>query len=289
MVLIAVSGNSSARARWNVLRYSAVLQCPIRSFHLSTSQKQQQQQQSPRSSSTASSPPSKLPSIEPVLVELRTIVTRRYPLGDLYHALSPASRKILVAHKLPLEELLLHLPTNFAVWRVKQGSSRVAAQVMVSPPHLVPPCVPPLRLPPSAPRRPELAKLELAADPGTAAAGCASSSHLATDVGTGFIGAGSTPLDRVQEVLTYIPNDFAPFTELPISRDVKMRCMGYPQTRPLAFFMKYPKYFDVRLQDRAKHTFEVRRSLALQQQLQAVAPPRTPPPPSSGGPGVGRR
>ncbi|KPI90024.1 hypothetical protein ABL78_0884 [Leptomonas seymouri] len=272
----------------------AALTCPACSFHTSplTLQQQPPQQQEPggsgggggasaknSSSSPAPSPPpsspqAELPSIEPVLTELRTIITRRYALGDVYRALSPISRKILIAHKLPLEELLLHLPDNFVLSRSKTRTganliAQVGARLVVSPPHLALPSTQALRLPPNTKPLPALVKL-LGEERASAAIATVDPAR-SSSIGTGFVDPNSTLLERIQEVLTYIPNEWVEFTSLNISNDVKMRCMGFPSVRPCQFFLKHPKYFDVRFQTYNRHSFSVRRSLALQKQLQEAA------------------
>lgn len=280
---------------------SAALSCPSRYLFVSSIRWQQQQQQGQRPPSPSSSS-SELPSIEPVLVELRSIVTSRYPLGELYRALSPESRKILVTHKLPLEELLLHLPNNFVLFRSRLTVGRAgrnasnsggrSSVLLVSPPYLLPPGVQPLRLPPDAKPLPALAQIFKTPDASTTGSTATSNADVAvtdttattdtvtnsrgthpSNVGTGFVDSYCTTLDRIQEVLTYIPNEWTDFSKLPISKEVKMRCMEYPSVRPSVFFLKHPKYFDIRTQSSKRHCFEVRRSLALQKQLQGVVPP----------------
>lgn len=203
-----------------------------------------------------------------------TIITRRYTVAEVFRALSPASRKILVAHKLPLEEFLLHLPNHFAVCRSQKQQRTRSTPTTVEPAHLVMDTRHPLRLPPNAKPHPALAHLyqvptdsSKTSDRMSSGGGPAAASTM-TGAGTGFVDSYATPLDRIQEVLTYIPNEWASFTLLGISQDVKMRCMGFPAQKSSAFFLKHPKYFDVRLQSRSGASFEVRRSLALQRQLQ---------------------
>lgn len=286
-------------------RTSAALTCTIRGYHTSQLHYAQSSQKQPpprpplasASSPSPSATATALPSLEPVLTELSRIITRRYQIGELHRCLSPASRKILIAHKLPLEELLLHLPNNFAVYRARvhaaHKSSTANSGTIVSPPHLLPQNTKTMRLPPNAKPIPALAKLlgqtAHASSPGTATSGGAAAegqSPTSTEAdalaatyatqtkGTGFVNAYSTPLERLQEVIALIPNEWVSFTDLKISHDVKMRCMNFPTQRPMTFFLKNPKYFEVRMQDHRGHTFEVRRSMALQQQLNAAAPAR---------------
>ncbi|KPA79672.1 putative mitochondrial hypothetical protein [Leptomonas pyrrhocoris] len=273
---------------------AAALVCTARSLHTSQPILQQQSSRPPpndggdgartkpsgySAAHPSPSSPSEPPSIEPVLTELRTIVTRQYPLGDVYRALKPESRKILIAHKLPLEELLLHLPHNFALYRtptMKKGWQRqLASGIIVCPPQLLPQSSKAVRLPPTAKPLPALVSL-LGEEKARACISTAATTSASVPIGagTGFVNSSTTPMERLQEVLTYIPNEWTQFTSLNVSLDVKLRCMGFPQTRPFHFFLKHPNYFDVRAQHTRQHTFEVRRSLALQKQLKETAPPQ---------------
>ncbi|KAG5500252.1 hypothetical protein JIQ42_04587 [Leishmania sp. Namibia] len=215
------------------------------------------------------------PSLESVLVELRTLVTRMMPVGELFRALSPASRRILVAHRLPLEELLLNLPNHFLVHRVggKQPSSNATLQV--APPSCARNSMEIMRLPPGTKPLPALEqwlgpqKAREVATPSQSV--MAGSSRIGA--GNGFVDGNVTLKERLEEVLTYIPNEWTPFSVLNIPREVKMRCMGYPHVRPSAFLLKYPQFFDVRVQDQCSNTFHVRRTLSLQQQLKSTRKP----------------
>jgi hypothetical protein len=68
----------------------------------------------------------------------------------------------------------------------------------------------------------------------------------------------------IYTVLKYIPNEWSPYVSLGIPDEVRQRCMG---KKAKAFFEKYPKYFEVKAQSYRGHTFEVRRSLALQKHM----------------------
>ncbi|CAG9575194.1 conserved hypothetical protein [Leishmania major strain Friedlin] len=209
------------------------------------------------------------PSLEPVVVELGTLVTRMMPVGELFRALSPASRKILVAHRLPLEELLLHFPNHFLVCRLGEKRASQSATLHVAPPSCVKNNMQVMRLPPGTKPLPALEQwlgpqkaMEVAMPNLNIVGG---SPCIGT--GSGFVNNTTTLKERLEEVLTHIPNEWVAFSSLNISRDVKMRCMGYPVVRPCAFLLKYPQFFDVRVQDRNGNSFLVRRALSLQQQL----------------------
>lgn len=209
------------------------------------------------------------PSVEPLVNELRTLITRSVPIGDVFKGLSPASRKILVAHKLPLEELLLHLPNHFTLLRVGVGPASLRSTLLVAPPSAVKSNANILQLPANARPLPALVQWlgeERAKEVSTARHSVASRSEV-PKLGTGFVDGYSSFKERIEELLTYVPDDYAPFNSLDIPTDVKMRCMGYPSVRPAAFLLKYPQFFEVRVQDRTKNSFLVRRSPVLQQRL----------------------
>ncbi|GET89281.1 hypothetical protein, conserved [Leishmania tarentolae] len=224
------------------------------------------------SGSTAKEAP---PSLEPVIVELQTLVTRPMPVGKLFRALSPASRKVLVAHRLPLEELLLHLPNHFLVCRLGENRTSQCATLHVAPPSCVNNNMNIARLPPGTKPLPALEQwlgpqkaMELAtSNPGIVG------TSVSVGAGNGFADTTTTLKERLEEVLTYIPNEWVAFSSLNMSRDVKMRCMGYPVVRPCAFLLKYPQFFEVRVQDRNNNSFLVRRALSLQQQLRRARKP----------------
>ncbi|KAG5502908.1 hypothetical protein JKF63_04681 [Porcisia hertigi] len=215
------------------------------------------------------------PSLEPVIVELRTLITHTVPVGKVFRALSPASQKILVAHRLPLEELLLHLPNHFLLYRVGGKASGNSATLHVAPPSCANSNMQLLRLPPGTKPLPALEqwlgpqKAKEVATPYPDRAG----GPPRTGAGTGFVDTTTTLKERLEEVLTYIPNEWTPFTSLQIPRDVKMRCMGYPHVRPNAFMLRYPQFFEIRVQSRDDHSFLVRRALSLQQQLDRARKP----------------
>ncbi|KAG5477050.1 hypothetical protein LSCM1_05390 [Leishmania martiniquensis] len=215
------------------------------------------------------------PSLEPVVLELRALVTRTMPVGELFRALSPASRRILTAHRLPLEELLLHLPNHFVVFRVGGRQPSKSAVMHVTPPSCAKTGMQIMRLPCGIKPLPALEQWlgpQKAREVSTPSPSTAPGSprHGAS---TGFVDSNVTLKERLEEVLTYIPNEWVEFSALSIPRDVKMRCMGYPQVRPFAFLLKYPQFFDVRVQDRTATSFLVRRSLTLQQRLKGPPKP----------------
>ncbi|CAJ1013976.1 hypothetical protein, conserved [Leishmania lindenbergi] len=215
------------------------------------------------------------PSLEPVLLELRTLITHSIPIGKVFRALSPASQKILAAHRLPLEELLLHLPNHFVVHRVGISSKMSYITPHVSPSQHKDSKLQIMRLPPGTKPLPALEqwlgpqKANQVATPQRSTAG----GPPPTGTGNDFVDATATLKERLEEVLTYIPNEWVAFAALEMPREVKMRCMGYPYVRPSAFLLKYPQFFEVRVQDRSGNSFLVRRALSLQQQLSRTRKP----------------
>lgn len=220
---------------------------------------------------------SALPSIEPLLEELRRVVTRPLPIGDVFRALSPSGRQLLVRHKVPLEELFLHLPGHFVLFR--QGNLVKRFTVHVAPPYLVPQKVKVMRLQPGTKPLPALVALNIAtpttptplSSPSAAldpSATRSAGAEVTTDSSDPF-----TMKRRIEELLLYVPNEWTPFVNLDIPEAVKVKCMGYPVVRPLEFFAKHPNYFEVRVQDSRGSTFLLRRSAALQQRIAASQRP----------------
>eukprot|EP00164_Ancoracysta_twista_P020581 GFYU01036856.1.p2 GENE.GFYU01036856.1~~GFYU01036856.1.p2 ORF type:complete len:124 (+),score=41.22 GFYU01036856.1:46-372(+) len=77
-----------------------------------------------------------------------------------------------------------------------------------------------------------------------------------------FNGKSMDPnMHAVYTVLKYIPNEWSPYVSLGIPEEVRIKFMN---KKPKSFFEGHPKYFEVKAQALRSHTFEVRRSLALQ-------------------------
>ena len=79
-----------------------------------------------------------------------------------------------------------------------------------------------------------------------------------------FAGEMDSQQHNIYTVLKYIPNEWSPYVSLGIPEEVKLRCMG---KKAKAWFEKHPKYFEVKAQNYRGHTFEVRRSIALQRHM----------------------
>ncbi|AAZ10216.1 uncharacterized protein TEOVI_000541900 [Trypanosoma equiperdum] len=203
-------------------------------------------------------------AVNNLLEEVQALLSRPVPIGSLFRALSADSKKTLVKNKVPLEQLLLQYPRNFALYQ--QGALRNRT-IFCSPPHLVP-----------ANARPMVLENTSHISASTYAAGVRSSSSPSSPEAP-----ASSPLkpddinarvlqhdplsekqQRLNTVLQYIPNEWSPFTELGIPEEVRVRCMGKPGLKAMQFFERYPQYFEVRQQGRGEHTFHVRRSMALQ-------------------------
>lgn len=164
-----------------------------------------------------------------VITEIDMLTEEAIPIGVLFKMMSPEARKSLVVAKLPLETFLLRHPERFSVFK-----NRGDSMIMVS------------------------------------RFGCApeSASHAKekgiTDIfdGQEASNQGSRSAQRVYTVLKFIPNEWASYTDLNIPDEVRKSCIGKP---PKKFFDSNPRYFEVRFNPHRAHTFEVRRSLALQQ------------------------
>ncbi|KEG13263.1 hypothetical protein DQ04_01111000 [Trypanosoma grayi] len=191
-------------------------------------------------------------AIDNLLDEIQVVLSRPVPIGALFRALSSASKKTLARNKEPLEQLLLRYPEHFAVYQ--QGSNRNRT-IHCAPLHLVPANV---------------RRLVLEESSVPAVASSASESKNPADIHARIL--KHDPLaekqQRINTVLQYIPNEWSPFTDLGIPEEVRVKCMGKPSVKAFQYFEKYPQYFEVRQQGLAEHTFYVRRSLALQRNLE---------------------
>lgn len=90
--------------------------------------------------------------------------------------------------------------------------------------------------------------------------GCAPTVRFTTK---GKVVDGTTDMALVYQVLRYIPNEWAPYTALPIPGDVKSKLAKAKSAKK--WFDAHPKYFEVYIDPTRAHTFDVRRSLGLQQ------------------------
>ncbi|RNF19506.1 uncharacterized protein Tco025E_04129 [Trypanosoma conorhini] len=182
-------------------------------------------------------------ALDNLLEEIQAVLSRPVPIGSLFRALSPTSRRTLARNGEPLEQLLLRYPRHFALYQ--QGSLRNRT-IYCAPPHLVP----------------QQARRMVRETPPAAAAASGGSRDINERV------LQQDPVaerqQRINTVLQYIPNEWSPFAELGIPEEVRVKCMGKPNVKAFQYFEKYPQYFELRQQGIADHTFYVRRSLALQ-------------------------
>lgn len=203
-------------------------------------QRQRQEQQVRRCST--SSAPSSSDGVDPVASlheEIHMLTDAPLPIGTLFKTLSPESRAFLNAHKLPLETFLLRYPAKYSVFKQLKSS-----QIMVSRFGAAPE---------SARHATEKTREQLFNGQPAGAAAAASGSSGDKSVTT-----------RIYTVLRYIPNEWVQYALLNIPEDVRKNCIGKP---PKRFFEKHPRYFEVRFDPHRAHTFELRRSLALQQYM----------------------
>nr|CCC89668.1 conserved hypothetical protein [Trypanosoma congolense IL3000] len=201
-------------------------------------------------------------ALNDLLEEVQALLSRPVPIGSLFQALSAESKKTLVKNKLPLEQLLLQHPRHFALYQ--QGNVRNRT-IYCAPAHLMPANARPMIIE-SSPFAPPAAS-GFGASTSTSPSGSGEScSRKVDDINARVL--QHDPLlekqQRINTVLQYIPNEWSPFADLGIPEEVRVKCMGKPAVKALQFFEKYPQYFEVRQQGRTEHTFQVRRSVALQ-------------------------
>lgn len=161
---------------------------------------------------------------EKLLEEVMMLTSSPIPIGTLFKSLSSESRNVLIKKKLPMETYLLRHKDVFSVYKSGDKSPIMASRVT--------------DVPVSAMKGVE-----------------ASADRI-------FNGKTMDPnMHAVYTVLKYIPNEWSPYVSLGIPEEVRIKFMN---KKPKSFFEGHPKYFEVKAQALRSHTFEVRRSLALQ-------------------------
>ena len=204
--------------------------------------------------STASAPAANNDGgVRALLDEIDMIVHAPMPIGTLFKTLSADARKWLNEHRLPLETFLLRHPGKYSVYK-----QRFNGPIYV-------------------------AKLGMA--PKGAAHGTETTGDKIFQVETPTTRAnakGITNTQKVYTVLKYIPNEWVSYTMLNIPKEVRKSFIGKPARR---FFEVNRRHFEVRFDPHFPHTFDVRRSEALQQymaaqeaQRQGGGAPAQPPP-----------
>lgn len=169
-----------------------------------------------------------------LLEEVMMLTSTPIPIGTLFKSLSQESRQTLLKQRMPLETFLLRHKDTFSVYKNGERGQIMACRVT--------------DVPISA-----MKGVEATAD-------------------QMFSGKSSeNNLHAVYTVLKYIPNEWSPFVSLGIPEEIRVKFMN---KKPKAFFEAHPKYFEVKAQALRSHTFEVRRSLALQQATAAQQPPQ---------------
>eukprot|EP00744_Colponema_vietnamica_P017293 GILI01024290.1.p1 GENE.GILI01024290.1~~GILI01024290.1.p1 ORF type:complete len:225 (-),score=47.82 GILI01024290.1:216-890(-) len=173
-----------------------------------------------------------------LLEEIMMLTSTPIPIGALFKSLSQESRQTLMRKKLPVETFLLRHKDTFSVYKNADKGQIMASRVS--------------DVPISAMRGVEATTDQM------------------------FTGkAQDANLHAVYTVLKYIPNEWSPFVSLGIPEEIRTKFMN---KKPKTFFESHPKYFEVKAQALRAHTFEVRRSLALQQATEAQQQQQQPPP-----------
>ncbi len=163
-----------------------------------------------------------------LVAELEMLTVTPMPVGTLYKCLSQESRKVLSGLKLPLETYLLRQKQSFAVYRDKENKLIMASRVDKVP----------------------------------------VTAHRAFETTTENIFNGKRvdkDLSDVYTILKFIPNEWSAFTSLGIPDAIKKDIMRKEQ--PSHWLNKYPAFFETRMQHTKGHTFDVRRSMELQQKV----------------------
>jgi hypothetical protein len=175
--------------------------------------------------------------VRALLDEVDMLVHAPMPIGTLFKTLSTDARKWLNEHRLPLETFLLRHPGKYSVYKLRfNGPIQVAKLGM-------------------APR---------GAAHGTE---CAGDRIFKVETPLSRANAkGVTNTQKVYTVLKYIPNEWVSYTMLNIPKEVRKSFIGRPARR---FFEINRRHFDVRFDPHFPHTFDVRRSEALQQYMAA--------------------
>lgn len=212
-------------------------------------------------------------TLDDFLAEVQGVTTRVTLIGNVFRQLSPSARQVLLRNRITLEELLLHYPEHIVLFRVGRGvnTGRTKVDVIyVAPPYLVPTTARVMRLAADAPPRTvDGVVLPCPTTPSTVREAAGGAAVVAGEGEQLLDASPQTVQERLEEVLQYIPNEWTLFERLGVPVDVKVRCMGYPSVKVRQFFSRYPQYFEIRAQDRASHSFHVRRSLRLQQEIAA--------------------
>lgn len=163
--------------------------------------------------------------------EVDMLTEEALPIGTLFKMLSTDSRKALMTAKLPLETFLLRHPAKYSIFKSRGNPAIMVSKFGVAP---------------------ETAR---------------HASEKTTDqLFDGTVRKGKDANQKVYTVLKFIPNEWVSYDQLAIPPEVKKSCIGKP---PKRFFDNLPRYFEVRFNPHFAHTFEVRRSVGLQQYLAA--------------------
>jgi hypothetical protein len=175
--------------------------------------------------------------VRKVLDELDMLLHAPMPIGTVFKTLSTDARGWLNTHKLPLEAFLLRHPGKYTVYKMRFNGSIQVAKIGMAPRG--------------------------------AAHGTERSGDRVFKVETPTSRANAKGVSNTQKVYTvlkYIPNEWVSYTMLNIPKEVRKSFIGRPARR---FFEINRRHFDVRFDPHFPHTFDVRRSEALQQYMAA--------------------
>lgn len=180
-----------------------------------------------------------------VFYDIRFKLRSRLPIGSAFRLLSKESQATLAKHRIPFETFLLHFQDHLVVFRTKAASHNGTIEVCLA-----------YQLPQFA-RRCMLRKegvhpllMKIASEEGMLKGG---SVGVETDDNPNL-----SKKQKLEYILSNIPDEFVSFVELKIPPRVKEEFMGYPTVKPKNFFLAHPKLFEVQDAD-GPHTFYVRR------------------------------
>ena len=184
-------------------------------------------------SSTSATTTTDAEQLGQILEEVGVLLDEALPIGTLFKALSVDSRNYISKRKMSFETFLLRYPQSFQVFKQDMAHDR---NIYVCRAGMAP-----------------------------------STANHAHEVAGSTVGYGNitdSGRAKIYTVLKYIPNEWASYVALPVPDAVKQRIIRKPAK---AFFESNPRYFEVRFNPNAAHSFEVRRSPQLQEFMKQKA------------------
>jgi hypothetical protein len=179
---------------------------------------------------SSSSPPTY--SSSSLVDEIHRLLMSPLAMGYLFRSISAEAKSYLTVNQLSLEQFLLRNPHKFAVFQEPGVRTIMASRASNIPPHAM--------------RGTEVTSDEL------------------------FGGNANPEIKQVLNVLKYVPNEWAAFSDLGVPETIRVHVM---MRKAKAYFERFPQYFEVKAQGINQHTFFVRRALALQKQVEGGSPP----------------